>query len=193
MFLAAGTEVGRSEPAAVRVVDRTLRCTVPLDGGVRQLQFNGQSGVRDQAEPSKWLGVASAYVSLRNASLAGVQAGAPRADYRVPQPEWTFWIRRCGLAAARIDFAFKRLEGGTLNRFSEYYKCALPRRILLRVRAEFRSPVTLRTRAGLQSSAAPVAKGFLAIYSEKEKPLLYADVLESGRARLFDAGVCSRG
>jgi hypothetical protein len=68
----------------------------------------------------------------------------------------------------------------------------MPRSILLRVRAAFSLPVNIRARDGVQSSEAPLRKGFLAIRTEQGKPLLYADVLESGRARLFVAPSCPR-
>jgi hypothetical protein len=180
----------RAEPAAsqrARVIDQTLRCTVALDAGIRQIRISGQSGVRDQADPSKWFAIAGLHLTVDNGQLAAIQAGAPRAEQRVPQLDTTFLVGRdaCRPVAARIPLSPKGLGGGPLNRFVEYYHCAMPRRIVMRVRGEFRQPVALRSDTGARFTEAPMRKGFVAIRSERGRPLLYADVVESGRARLF--------
>jgi hypothetical protein len=185
----------RAEPASgarTRVVDRTLRCTVPLSAGIRVMYAIGQSGVRDQGDSSKWFAVASVALSTDDGSLAGVQAGSPRLEGGVPQVPATFWLdgQACRPAASSVSLSPRGLRGGALNRLSEIYRCTMPRTILLRVRAEFRSPVNVRTREGVQGTEAPLRKGFLAIRTERGKPLLYADVLEAGRARLFVAPSC---
>jgi hypothetical protein len=187
----------RAEPASgarTRVFDRTVRCTIPLSAGIRIVYAIGQSGVRDQADPSRWFAVASVALTVDDATLAGVQAGAPRAERGLPQIQATFWLnmQSCRPAASPVSLAPRRLRGGPLNRIGETYKCTMPRSIVLRVRAEFPSPVNIRARDGVQSSEAPLRKGFLAIRAEQGKPLLYADVLESGRARLFVASSCPR-
>jgi hypothetical protein len=187
----------RAEPASgarTRVLDRTLRCTVPLSAGIRIVYAIGQSGVRDQADPSRWFAVASVALTLDDATFAGVQAGAPRAERGLPQIEATFWLntQSCRPAASSVSLAPRGLRGGPLNRIGETYKCTMPRSIVLRVRAEFRSPVNIRASDGVQSSEAPLRKGSLAIRTEQGKRLLYADVLESGRARLFVAPSCPR-
>jgi hypothetical protein len=186
----------RAEPASaakVRIVDRTLRCNVPLDAGIRLVRISGQSGVKDQADPSRWFAIAGVHLTIDNGQLALIQAGTPRVETGAPQVDATFLLNRqaCKPASARIALSPRGLGGGSLNQFVEYYECTMPRRILLRVRAEFRAPATLRSQGGSQFSEAPLSKGYVAIQSERAKPLLYTDVVESGRARLF-SGNCQR-
>jgi hypothetical protein len=194
-FATQSSEAGQTQRS--RVIDRTMRCTVPLRAGLRLVAVSGQSGVRDQDDSSRWFALSSVSVFVQGASLALAQAGSPRTerlDRRVPQPNESFWIhtRACRPVAARISFGPRGLGGGRLNQFSERYKCTTPKRVLLRVRGEFRSPVTLRLRDGILSTAEPLTKGQLAMRTERGKPLLYADVVESGKARLFFTGNCVR-
>jgi hypothetical protein len=179
-----------------RVIDRTARCSVPLRAGLRLVMVSGQSGVRDQEDPSKWFALASIGLSVQGGSLVLTQAGTPRTERadRVPQFNESFWLNTqlCRPTTGRVAFSPRRLGGGRLNQFAESYDCTMPKRILLRVRAEFRSPVTLRSRSGLLITAEPLKMGQVAVQTERGKPLLYGDVLESGRARLFVAGNCVR-
>jgi hypothetical protein len=193
VLAASAAVVGRPEradpasAAKVRIVDRMLRCNVPLDAGIRLVRISGQSGVRDQADRSRWFGIAGVHLTIDNGQLVLVQAGAPRVETGAPQVDATFLLNRqaCKAASAQIALSPRGLGGGSLNQFVEYYKCTMPRRILLRVRVEFRAPASLRSQGTSQFSEAPVSKGSVAIQSERAKPLLYADVVESGRARLF--------
>jgi hypothetical protein len=193
-FATQSSEAGQAQGS--RVIDRTVRCTVPLRAGLRLVSVSGQSGVRDQDDPSQWFAIASVSLSVQGAGLALAQAGTPRSERtdRVPQFTESFWIhtRACRPVAARISFGPRGLGGGPLNQFSERYKCTTPKRVLLRVRGEFRSPVTLRLRDGILSTAEPLTKGQVAMRTERGKPLLYADVVESGKGRLFFTGNCVR-
>jgi hypothetical protein len=194
VFATQSSEAGQAQGS--RVVDRTMRCTVPLRAGLRLVIVSGQSGVRDQDDPSRWFAIASVSASVQGAGLALAQAGTPRSERtdRVPQVNESFWIhsRACRPVAARISFGPRGLGGGPLNQFNERYKCTTPKRVLLRVRGEFRSPVTLRLRDGIFSTNEPLVKGQVAMRTERGKPLLYADVVESGKARLFFTGSCVR-
>ena len=77
-------------------------------------------------------------------------------------------------------------------------RAALPRSLLiarktgLRERGELRSPVILRLRDDILSTAEPLLTGQVPMRTEAEEPLLYADVVESGTARLFFTGNCVR-
>jgi hypothetical protein len=52
-FVTVGSaNTGQSKPT--RAIDRTLRCTIFPDAGVRQIKLEAQPGIRDNADPSKW-------------------------------------------------------------------------------------------------------------------------------------------
>lgn len=178
------------------MLDRTFLCPVPVSRGVRQLELSGQSGVRDQADPSKWFALSSASVGTGYGSLAYVLAGSPRVErgQAVPQPTSTLWIfrSRCKASSARVALSPRSLGGGAANQWHERYKCPAPRQIILRVRAEFSSPTSPATRHGGLVSTAPLKSGRLAVTTRTGKPIAYADVFESGKARLFFAGNCLR-
>lgn len=80
---------------------------------------------------------------------------------------------------------------------SDAYECRAPRAVLLRVQARFRTRTTLRlqSRYGWRtlatSNAAVIEQARLAIRTASGRPLVYADVLGSGRARLFTARTCT--
>jgi hypothetical protein len=69
-------------------------------------------------------------------------------------------------------------------------------RVIVRVRAVFRGPTSLRTyrdfgRRLLATPLAAVAReAQLAVRTPAGKRVMYADVIESGKARLFTAGGC---
>lgn len=189
------TSVGASASSAkTRIVDRTVSCTIPLHAGVRLVWVAGQSGVRDQADPSRWFAVSSVNVTFSNEGLVLIQAGTPRTDGAVQvKPSFALSTKACRPTPARVRLRPVGLpDGGRLNQFAEYYKCALPQRVRLRIRGEFRSPVAIAARGGSASTDAPMRRAQIAIQSETGRPLLYADVSEAGPARLFWRSSCTR-
>lgn len=188
VFATQSSEAGESQRS--RVIDRTFVCSVPLQAGIRELHVTGQSGVRDRADRSKWFALAYVHVGF-----AWVRAGSPEAEERSPvQQEETLLIyRTCRQSALRVPLSPKGLSGGRASQLLESYECAAPRRIRLRVRAEFGSPTSLRSTPTAQWTRVPVKAGYLAVRTEAGKPLAYAEAFESGKARLFFTGNCVRG
>jgi hypothetical protein len=86
---------------------------------------------------------------------------------------------------ARVPLETKGLSGGRASEFGDRYQCPAPRTVLVRVRVEFAE----RVRVGRESRA-HVTGGSLAVRTESGKPIVYADVHEFGRARLFAARSC---
>jgi hypothetical protein len=174
-----------------RLVDLTLRCAVPLQAGAREFDVYGQAGVRDQANPSKWFRLAT----------VGFGAGDAKPNVSVvirPRPETpggndsrarTLAISdsACRRASATVPFSRRGLGGGPASQLGERFECVAPRRVLVRVQAELRRPTSFRG-----ATAVPLRSGRLAVRSEAGTPLVYAEVAESGTARLFFAGNCVR-
>jgi hypothetical protein len=174
-----------------RVIDRTIRCSVSPRAGVRELDVVGQAGVREQGNPSRWLALphVALYGSGPDGVSVGIRAGRPQspvADSR----RLTLWIRDdlCRPAAARVPLAPKGLSGGAASQLYERFECIAPRRILVRVRGEFRTSTSFPR----GQTATPMKSGFFAVRSDSGKPLFYAEVFDSGKARLFMPANCVR-
>jgi hypothetical protein len=188
-----------ADPAASRVVDRTLSCPVGARAGVRTVTVRGQTGVRDIEDRSKWKFLASATVSDEYAPFAGVNAGNPVADLApgVPAGPERLWIAAGATcrSAARIPFTKSGLARASAGQLGESYDCLPGSRVLVRVRGVFRSPTSLRVKRlphGITRlvAAGTVQEGFLAVRSAAGRPLAYAQVLESGKVNLFTGSSC---
>jgi hypothetical protein len=189
VFAIQSSEAGQTQRS--RVIDRTLRCSVSARAGIRELDIFSQAGVREQGNPSNWLALphVALYGSGLDAVSVGIRAGRPRSPVQDSR-RLTLWIRddRCRPAAARVPLSPKGLGGGAASQLPERFECVAPRRILVRVRGEFRSPTSLRR----DSTATPLKSGFFAVRSESGKPLFYAAVFDSGKARVFMPANCVR-
>jgi hypothetical protein len=211
--LLAIAPVGSGAAAAPsRIIDRTLLCTNAVQAGVRKITANARRGFQDSGE-WKWLGGASVTnsggtsVRERRGSWqlqwsVGIAAGAGAV------PEGRFGnnpgisIRTrdrsnaCSPSSARVRLSTRGLSGGPADYFSDEFECAVPRRVLVRLRGVFGSPVSLQpgTDPGpfrtLQANG-PLQEGALAVRTQAGKPLVVATVSESGKARLFTAASCN--
>jgi hypothetical protein len=185
-----------AEPAASRVIDRTLSCAVGARAGVRSVAVRAQTGTRHIEDRSKWKFLASAGVGDPYASFAGVSAGNPVADLApgVPaRPERLYVVagRTCK-AAARIALSATGLACASASPLGDTYDCGPGSRVLVRVRGVFRSPTSLNLKrySGRDSAGGSRHGSARVVRSSSGKPLAYAEVLESGNARLFTARSC---
>ena len=184
-----------ASPAATRVVDRTLLCRVGYSGGARLLLLSAQSAARS-GDKLEWLAHATVStpgnpLSRQNAepTLAGVTAGWP------PPPPFTsgglgYDNTRCGPSRAKVPFSSKGLMGGVANAFGEDLRCIVGKSVLVRVRASFTEPVVEEpNKAGdFVSALGRMTTGQIAVRTLTGRPLVYADVADGGRARLFSKG-----
>lgn len=198
-FLAYAVD-GAASPSATRLVDRTLACTTGYHGGARVIFVRAQSAFGEGAT-LEWL--AGAYVSTAGQplptkpnyrpTLAGVNAGWP------PPPPLTsgglgFENQRCVPSKARVALSSRGLTGGPAGQLGDEYTCIVPKTVVVRVRARFREPVTLRltNRQRFYSAAGRIERGQIAVATAAGKPLVYAEVTESGgTSRLFTSRGCA--
>jgi hypothetical protein len=188
-----------AEPAASRIVDRTLSCSVALSGGLREARVGAGSGVRLLGDRSKWRSLADAGSGDSAGFFASVAAGNPLApdSSGFVFPPWRVSIRadKACRSVPRIPFSRAGLTGGTASQFHDDYDCASGGRVVVRVRAIFRSPTTLRrtTQPNGQRylrAAGTVREAVLAVRGASGKPLAYARALESGAATLYTSKAC---
>jgi hypothetical protein len=188
--LAGGS--ARASGTATRVVDRTLLCRVGYSNGARLLLLTARSAAR-QGDKLEWFAHVTVStpgnpLSRQNAepTLAGVSAGWP------PPPPFTagglgYDNARCGPSRTKMALVPKGLSGGVANAFGEDLRCIVGKSVLVRVRATFRDPVVEEpNKAGdFISALGRMTTGQIAVRTVAGKPLVYADVADGGRARLF--------
>lgn len=176
----AGAQTG-----PVKVVDRTLLCTIYVQAGLRQIELSARSGVPDQWEPSvsaQSFGLPNTiYGTLVSMSLGGLY----------------YDISRCKATRAKVPLTPKGLSGGRASQFEDKFDCAASRRVVVRARAVFEEPVRVRvdwtdsTRRHKQAEAVGRAQtAAFAIRTEAGRPIVYGDVLPSGAGRLFTGKGC---
>lgn len=194
---------GGAEPSASSVVDRTFVCGVKLRAGARKVNPAAWSGFRDGA---RWSWLPYAEVQGPDFRLyAFIASGAP-----IPQlvpgsavapfaPRWAgIDASPCNPVATVVPFTRRGLDGDSSSRFafSGGFECTAPSRVLVRVRAEFRTAVSFAqqrigsSRYYTTTSATPARRATLAMTTIAGKPLVYATVADTGKATLFTAPTC---
>lgn len=188
-------------PSASRVIDRTVVCTIS-DGSPREILVSAESGTRLFGDASKWKNLPNAGFYDRrstNPQLTGrITAGWPpiRAGAGLPlRTDMLSYSARCLPSSARVPLSTSGLSGGAAGPFGDRYDCVVARRVLVRIRGVFYKPTSLRrqrpTRYVDQLAAnGRVREGALAVRTESGKPIAFATVHESGRARLFVGPSC---
>jgi hypothetical protein len=194
------------------VIDHTYVCaTAPL-GGIYEIEARARAGTRQAGAPSTWFqlplasvttgGVRSSAAALDN-MLTWVSAGRPSdtttvipnpfADFSYPIRAWgTLAVNRrlCRPTSARVPFTRKGLTGGAASQLGEELDCVSPRRVLVRVRA-IASSSTLKQYRQFVRTTEPVQEARLAVQVPSGKPVIYAELFQSGKARLFTARGCA--
>jgi hypothetical protein len=206
------------EPAVARrtavpsaVIDHTYLCaTAPL-GGIYEIEARGRAGTRQAGAPSTWFqvplaavttgGVRSSAAALDN-MVAWVSAGRPSESTVIPNPFASFsypvrvWgtlavnRRLCRPTSARVPFSREGLTGGAASQLGDELDCVSPRRVLVHVRAIAGSSSLKQYRQFVRTTA-PIREARLAVRAQSGKPVMYAEVFQSGKARLFTARGCA--
>lgn len=187
---------GVATPGAARIVDRTLACTTGVQGGARVIFLRAQSAF-GQGKNLEWLAqttvaaVGQPVPSKPNyrPTLAGMTAGWP------PPPPLTsggvgFNNRLCKPSRTRVDLSRRGLGGGIASQLGDELSCVVPKSMLVRIRAVFREPTGLDRDRSYSSANGRIVRGQIAVTTLAGKPLVYAEVAESGTARLFAAKGC---
>jgi hypothetical protein len=196
-------------PSAPGVVDRTVTCVPGLVGGVRKVNpfARAGSGRRGSTWNSPAFAAAATSISGSAATavddhLAWVTAGAPSPDATVvgtlagftfPMRSWgTVAVNRryCRTSPQRVPFSRKGLSGGAVGPFDDRWDCDPGRRVVVRVRAVVRSKTKLSSFRGFLRTTEPVRSAKLVVAMPSGKTLAYAEILESGKSRLFVAPSC---
>ena len=196
--------------AAPRVIDRTVVCATLLTGGLRKVEVRGHAGIREAASSWKQLpfavfstGSIGARLTALDNSLTWITAGEPSGTttmdigFNLAWPHTTGTVavnrRWCRTSSANVSLARSGLSGGPVGPFGADYDCAAPRRVVVRMRAELQGSSSLHGDGPFLRTNTPLRTARIAMRTESGQPLAYAEVLESGRARLFTARRCTPG
>jgi hypothetical protein len=201
----AGTERAGAEPAASRVVDRTLLCATRQNGGIHEIEAESFSGVR---QSGKWLRMPFAVVStgetasnamvLEN-SLAWITSGRPDrdsqlGDYFFPVRALDYGTlainRRICHATKRVPLGSAGLRGGGAGQLGDSYDCQVPKRVVVRVRAVLESPGTLKPHGAFLLTSAAVTEAKVVVRTQSGRPLAFASTVKSGRSTIFTGKGC---
>jgi hypothetical protein len=197
---------GNTPPTAVaspsRVIDRTIVCKPGVGLGTRHITVSAQAGFR-KGDTFEWLAQAVIDTPAQplprkdnyRPTLAAVTAGWP------PKPPLTgdgmgYSASSCKSTRASVLFSRRGLAGGVASQFGEELKCFPPSTVLIRVRAVFSEPTRLTLigkKKEIYSAIGRIEEGEIAARTPTGKPLVYAEVVDSGRARLFTARTCTSG
>ncbi len=190
-------------------IDRTLLCATAPTGGIYEIEARAHRGIREG--PSRWKQLPFAVVGsggtagrantpeLFDNSLAWISAARATATTTVDTEFMAVPVSALGTLAVKagcrttttpVPLTPAGLEGGAASPFGDELDCSSPRRVLVRVRAVLGAPTSLRKRGMVLKTTVPVKEARLTIRTQTGKPLVYAEVFESGKARLFTAKGC---
>lgn len=202
--IAAGPSARAGDDAAV-VLDRTYTCAVFFRGGTYLLDAHAHAGTK---RAGAWARLP--YAGIRTGVFSGgagnelvwITSGKPTKSTVVDQDYDTFSVATFGTVGVRREacretprtgpLSAAGLHGGAVPQLGTEFECFTARQVVVRVRAALASPGTLRPGEDFQTAHVPVREAKLVVRSVSGKPLVYADVQESGTARLFAAKGCTR-
>jgi hypothetical protein len=207
VWLTQTVGAGTTAPA---VIDRTLLCsTFSIGGGLHQFEIRAQEGIRQTRTTWRSLAFAAARIgritigpSQLDNSLAWAGAGRASAttnleeyDTRSPYPAKVHGTlalnqKACRPSSARVPLTAKGLDGGPAGQLGVEYDCAAPRRVLIRLRATLAARAPVYRDRHFQKTKATLDSAYLAIRTRTGKPLAFAAVFKSGKARLFTSPRC---
>jgi hypothetical protein len=177
-YVATPTETWVSEEptplgSAASVVDRTILCSTALRGGIRQISIQAHAQGTGLTVQSPTTRLAAVFPSLVELS--------PRA---------------CTRTRARVRLTAEKLKRRTTGPLGRQFDCAVPPRVVIRVRAMFHVPTVFESGRpwGYPALTAEgeVREAALAIRTRAGRPLAFATVTESGNVRLFTARHCAK-
>jgi hypothetical protein len=208
-----------ASPSASHIFDRTYLCTNARDKWRMRVIIAGAKAGFQDAGSWKWLTTAgitntgatptklgpnefgfrgTAYTHWSFALAAG--PGPAQRDPDSPREEpgvriWSTWAKACDhRPKRRIPLTIRSLDGGAADYFGDRLECRrAPRKVFVRVRAVFvRTPTPLRLEhvSGYLQATGPLAEAVFAVRTESGKPLAFARVSASGKARMFTAPSC---
>jgi len=176
LLVVTGVASAASQPAS-RVVDRTVRCTMWGTGYPDPLRVLAVAAEQGHAQATNGPQGSAKYVAVQVATNANGQGQVVLSHTACAATSTPIRLSRQGLRSGATDFGNK-------------WRCPVPPKVVIRVRAVFTRPVTLRAAVDapyLSIATGRVVEGALAVETEKGKRLAFASIGKSGKTAIFVA------
>jgi hypothetical protein len=198
--LLAAPMAGGAESAS-RIIDRTVVCKMAGTGfpdTVRLITASATPRLPD-TDASPTAGVTNGDETggpLVGAGVrtgrAAVGTGSTTGEARISDESGG----RCSRTRIRVPLSGKGLRGGPAGEIGNAYKCNVPAKVLIRVRAVFKRSTSFRPDARFNQVVArgDISVGYLAVATVRgRRPLAFISLHDaSGTARIFAASGCVR-
>jgi hypothetical protein len=172
---------GGNEQAS-RIIDRTFACKTVGTGYPDPIRYMDVSA-------SPRLGDNAPAVHVSNGPPpAGLTAGLRTGPYfSSPSGRLSLSRARCASTSRRAPLTIGGLRGGRTE-LGERYKCDLPARVLVRVRAVFKRPVRLVRARDEFFASGNIARGELTVATTGRRPIVYVSTSDAtGKTAIFVA------
>lgn len=178
-----GATQATAEPAASRIVDRTVVCQMPGIGSPDPIRFMTFSAMSEDP-PIMFAGNGPDFetrISVNTGPTGRLSTGSVAVNRR-----------DCTSTKLHVPLAAAGLRGGRSTPSRQSFSCDVPVQVLMRVRAVFRRPTTFsrdRETPWLRRARGRIATAQLAIATlRRRKPIAFASVDgTTGKARIFVA------
>lgn len=190
--------VGSGAESASRIIDRTIVCRMIGQGFPDAVRFIGASArpydAANDVSPSVGLGNSAGHggSSVGAGMVTGPRgAGVSRtASGEVSLTRTTG--TRCTATKLRIPLSRAALQGGLTSQTGDYYRCDVPRKVLIRVRAVFKRPTVFRVdprEPHMEQARGDIDVGSIAVATlpSRNSILLLSVHDATGLARIFFA------
>lgn len=188
--------IGNGADSASRIIDRTLVCRMTGIGYPDSLRYMTVSAT--PYEPTtNWsphMGASNGAYGFPGAGV-GVRTGPAGREDEVPTGEVGMTrteTGRCADTRLRIPLSSRGLDGGPTGPDRKWYRCDVPAKVVIRVRAVFKRPTFFRPNPRFPDSEqarGDITGAFLAVTTLRgRKPLAFMSVHHAtGKARIFVA------
>ena len=180
---------------AVRVVDRTFGCPVGIRAGLRKIEVEAQAGIRSTDDRSKWQSRPTSLAvdpTMRRARLVGTLASWSQIwqPGQVPTTRALWISTTCTVLRTPVPLSRIGLLGGAASPFGDVYECVVPKNVVIRVRATFRSATSLTAAPEYGEANGVIREGSVSIRLPSGRPVAFLTAKESGAAALFVSQSC---
>jgi hypothetical protein len=191
--------MGNGAEFASRIIDRTLVCPMSGAGYPDPSRFISVSAdpfrPAGRASPNLYLAngpidASHPHVRMRSGPWGEGNPTLTRGELALTQPP-------CTATKLRVSLASSARKARPTEPFGEYWRCEVPARVLLRVRAVFKRPTRLTRSPGepwLLEWKGNITTGSVAVTTLAGRRLIFFASLNdaTGKARIFVPSGCSR-
>jgi hypothetical protein len=194
----SAASAGMGGESVSRIIDRTIVCRMIGQGFPDAVRFIGASArpydAANDVSPSAGLGNTAGHGgSSVGAGMVTGPRGAGMSRTATGEVSLTRTTgTRCAATKLRVPLSRAGLKGGLTSQTGDYYRCDVPAKVLIRVRAVFKRPTVFRVdprSPEMEQARGDIAVGSIAVATfPRRKSILLLSVHDAtGQARIFFA------